>query len=235
MKFNDENDSFMSSVTRRTSKRSKRDKNIVNTRAQLTQSWNDTKFLTDWDNFESFKDSKLDDKHAFHRFEQDFDNEEYVDTNSNENKTFNVDFIELSTIHDNINQFRVDRKARRSTIQFMLNEKTQDISIVIDEFDTIYCANAQIMKNFVNEHSNVWYEDLSALRENYVTLKRKIDDYKFKFQKIKNDLHIFQKKLDQINATITKFRECRDEYRSQVQKDINVFQEFRQDWDKLRA
>ena len=93
----------MSSVTRRTSKRSKRDKDIVNTRAQLTQSWNDTKFLTDWDNFESFKNLKLDDKHVFHRFEQDFDNEEYVDTNSNESKTLNVDLIELSTIHDNIN------------------------------------------------------------------------------------------------------------------------------------
>ena len=187
MKLNDENDSFMSSVTRRTSKRSKRDKNIVNIRAQLTQSWNR-------DNFESFKDSKLDDKHAFHRFEQDFDNEEYVDTNSNENKTLNVDLTELSTIHDNINQFKVDRKARRSTIQLMLNEKTQDISIVIDEIDTIYCANAQVMKNFVNQHSNVWYEDLSALRKNYVALKKKIDDYKLKFQKVKNDLHFFSKR-----------------------------------------
>ena len=155
MKLNDENDSFMSSVIRRTSKKSKRDKNIVNTRAQLTQSWNDTKFLTNWNNFENFKSSTLDDRHAFHRFEQDFDNEKYVDTNSNENKTFNVDLTELSTIHDNINQFRIDRKVRRSTIQFMLNEKTLNISIVIDEIDIIYCANAQIMKNFVNEHSNV--------------------------------------------------------------------------------
>ena len=117
----------------------------------------------------------------------------------------------------------------------MLNEKTQDISIVIDEFDTIYCANAQVMKDFVNEHSNVWYEDLSVLRKNYVALKRKIDDYKLKFQKIKNDLHIFQKELDQINATITRLRECRDEYRSQVQKNIDAFQELRRDWDKLRA
>ena len=155
MKLNDEDDSFMFSVTRRTSKKSKRDKNIVNTRAQLTQSWNDTKFLTDWSNFESFKDSKFDDKHAFHRFEQDFDNKEYVDTNSNENKAFNIDFIEISTTHDNINQSRIDRKARRNTIQLMLNEKTLNISIVIDEIDIIYCANAQIMKNFVNEHSNV--------------------------------------------------------------------------------
>ena len=117
----------------------------------------------------------------------------------------------------------------------MLNEKTQNISIVIDEIDIIYCANAQIMKDFVNEHSNVWYEDLSALRENYVALKRKIDDYKFKFQKIKNDLHIFQKEFDQINATITKLRECRDEYRSQVQENIDAFQELRRNWDKLRA
>ena len=103
MKFNNEDDLFISSVTRRTSKRSKRDKNIVNTRAQFTQSWNDTKFLTDWDNFESFKSSKFDDKHVFHRFEQDFDNEEYVDTNSNESKILNVNLIELSTTHDNIN------------------------------------------------------------------------------------------------------------------------------------
>ena len=117
----------------------------------------------------------------------------------------------------------------------MLNEKTQDISIVIDEVDIIYCANAQIMKDFVNEHSNVWYEDLSVLRKNYVALKRKIDDYKLKFQKIKNDLHIFQKELDQINATITRLRECRDEYRSQVQKNIDAFQELRRNWDKLRA
>ena len=160
---------------------------------------------------------------------------QYVDTDSNENKTLNVDLIELSTSHDNINQFRIDRKARRSTIQLMFNEKTQNISIVIDEFNIIYCANAQVMKDFVNEHSNVWYEDLSVLRKNYVTLKKKIDDYKLKFQKIKNDLHIFQKKLDQINATITKLRECRDEYRNQVQENIDAFQEFRRDWNKLRA
>ena len=91
------------------------------------------------------------------------------------------------------------------------------------------------MKDFVNEHSNVWYEDLNALRKNYVTLKRKIDDYQFTFQKVKNDLHIFQEEFDQINATIIKFRECRDEYRSQVQKNINVFQELRRDWNKFRA
>ena len=235
MKLNDEDDSFMSSVTRRTSKRSKRDKNIVNTQAQFTQSWNDTKFFIDWNNFESFKNSKLDDKHVFHRFEQDFDNEKYVDTNSNESKTLNIDLIELSITYDSINQSRIDRKARRNTIQFLLNEKTQNISIVIDEIDIIYCANAQIMKDFVNEHSNVWYEDLNALRKNYVALKKKIDDYKLKFQKVKNDLHIVQEKLDQINATIIRFRECRDEYRSQVQENINAFQKFRRDWDKLRA
>ena len=63
-------------------------------------------------------------KHVFHRFEQDFDNEEYVNTNSNENKTINIDFIELSTTHDNINQSRIDRKARRNMIQLLLTKKT---------------------------------------------------------------------------------------------------------------
>ena len=48
-------------------------------------------------------------------------------------------------------------------------------------------------------------------------------------------MHIFQKKLDQINATITKLRECRDEYQSQVQEDIDAFQDLRRNWDKLRA
>ena len=76
---------------------------------------------------------------------------------------------------------------------------------------------------------------MSILRKNYVALNKKIDDYKLKFQKVKDDFHILQEKFDQINVTIIRLREYRDAYRIQVQENTNAFQEFRRNRDKFRA